>query len=99
MSERRTKISLQSGASLYANARVESPRLESVSIGFKSCKIRRNVIKWGALARNEELVSFNQSSIRDETETKKEKRHGVVAEETSEPVIMLAFRTCEGRQL
>ena len=31
-SERKAKISLQSGASLYANARFESPRLESMKV-------------------------------------------------------------------
>ena len=31
------------------------------------------MIEWGALARNEELVSFNKSSIRDRARTEMEK--------------------------
>ena len=39
-SERKAKISLQSGASLYANARLESPRLENKCKVLKVFKLK-----------------------------------------------------------
>ena len=56
-------ISIQSGASLYANANVESPRLRvKKNVGLKSFKIRRkDVRREGALARNENMVGFNKN--------------------------------------
>ena len=75
---RKTRVSLQSGASLYANARLESPRLENKCRVLEFLEIRKGKFEKGALARNKDVVGFNREPIRYETRTRKEKRLGVL---------------------
>ena len=92
MSEKRKRKKRKETEGIPSEFHVGFPWESGLSIiGFDSL----NSLDWRPIARSPEIAAFSSkdgvclgSGVVD-----------LVAEETSEPVIMLAFRTCEGRQL